>query len=65
MHPSMDFEGYVDRVEFHLKRLDVDPRPSQQEYLAAWNNQIPAKKMAQSYKRRLRKDQDSRIESDS
>lgn len=57
MHPSMNFEGYVDRVEFHLKRLGVASRPSQQAYVDAWNNQIPARKMAESYQRRLHKDQ--------
>lgn len=48
----MDFQGYVDRIEFHFKRLGVATRPSQQEYINAWNNQIPAKKMAQSFARR-------------
>lgn len=51
----MDFEGYVDRIAFHFERLDVTERPTQQEYIDAWNNQIPAKKMAQSFARRLRR----------
>jgi len=51
-NPTMDFRGYVDRVEFHFDRLGVTERPSQQEYVDAWNNQIPAKKMAQSFARR-------------
>lgn len=55
----MNFEGYVDRVEFHLKRLGVDSRPPQQAYIDAWNNQIPARKMAERYQRRLRRDQAS------
>ncbi len=52
----MDFKGYVDRIEYHFRRLGVIARPSQQEYIAAWNNQIPAKKMAQSFARRQRSD---------
>lgn len=53
---TMDFKGYVDRIEFHFDRLGVTERPDQQEYVDAWNNQIPAKKMAQSFARRRRKD---------
>src|SRR5690606_2161820 len=50
----MDFRGYVDRIEFHFERLGVTARPSQQDYVNAWNNQIPAKKMAQTFARRQR-----------
>jgi hypothetical protein len=50
----MDFNGYVDRIEYHFERLGVVARPSQQEYIAAWNNQTPAKQMAQSFARRQR-----------
>lgn len=54
----MNFEGYVDRVDFHLDRLGVDSQPSQSAYIDAWNNQIPARKMAESYQRRLHKSQE-------
>lgn len=53
----MNFEGYVDRVDFHLDRLGVESRPNQSAYVDAWNNQIPARKMAESYQRRLHKSQ--------
>lgn len=53
--PSMDFEGYVDRVGFHFERLGVAGRPTQQEYVDAWNNQIPAGKLAQTFARRQRR----------
>jgi len=49
---GMDFQGYLDRIEFHFERLGVKARPSEQEYIDAWNNQIPAKKMAQTFARR-------------
>ena len=52
---AMDINGYVDRVNFHLERLEEPSRPAYEEYLEAWNNQMPARKMAESYKRRLRK----------
>ena len=52
--PSMDFQGYIDRIEYHFERLGVSERPSQQAYVNAWNNQIPAKKMAQTFARRHR-----------
>lgn len=48
----MDFSGYVERVEFHLDRLGVEARPTHQAYIDAWNNQMPAKKMAESFRRR-------------
>lgn len=48
----MTFDGYVERIEFHLERLDVAKRPTRQEYVDAWNNQIPAKKMAGAFARR-------------
>lgn len=49
----MDFNGYVDRVNFHLTRLKVESRPSHQAYMEAYNNQVPAKKLASSYARRI------------
>jgi len=52
---TMNFEGYIDRIEFHFERMGVTARPSQQEYVDAWNNQIPAKKMAQTFARRHRR----------
>jgi hypothetical protein len=36
--------------------MGVTARPSQQEYVDAWNNQIPAKKMAQTFARRHRRE---------
>jgi len=48
----MDFDGYVKRVEFHLEHLGVEGRPTKQAFIDAWNNQIPAKKMAESFSRR-------------
>jgi hypothetical protein len=56
---SMTFEGYVERVEFHFNRLGVSARPSQQEYVDAWNNEMPARKMAESFARRHREDTSS------
>lgn len=53
--PSMGFEGYVDRVGFHFERLGVTDRPTQREYVEAWNNQIPAGKMAEAFARRRRR----------
>lgn len=50
--PSMGFDGYVDRVGFHFQRLGVTDRPTQQEYIDAWNQQMPAKKMAEAFARR-------------
>jgi hypothetical protein len=50
---AVNFEGYVERVEFHFDRLGVAERPTQREYVDAWNNQMPAKKMAQTFARRL------------
>ena len=51
----MDLAGYVERVNFHLERLGVTSRPPSEVYLDAWNNQIPARKMAETYQRRLSK----------
>lgn len=56
---NMNFAEYVDRVEFHLERLKVVSRPNHESYVAAWNNQIPARKMAESYKRRAGKMSDA------
>ena len=49
---SMTIDGYIDRIEFHFERLGVDERPTQKQYVDAWNNQIPAKKMAETFARR-------------
>jgi hypothetical protein len=56
----MDFNGYVDRVNFHLTRMNVDSRPSHQAYMEAYSNQVPPRKLAASYARRihLRREQD-------
>jgi hypothetical protein len=51
----MDLPGYVERVNFHLERLGVTALPPLDAYIAAWNGQMPARKMAESYKRRLAK----------
>jgi hypothetical protein len=51
----MDLSGYVERVNFHLERLGVLSRPALDAYVEAWNNQIPARKMDETYKRRLNK----------
>ena len=51
----MNLTGYIERVGFHLERLGVASRPADQAYVEAWNNQIPARKMAETYKRRLSK----------
>jgi 8-oxo-dGTP diphosphatase len=53
--PSMSFQGYVDRVAYHLERLGATDRPTQQEYVDAWNNQIPAGTLAQTFIRRRRR----------
>lgn len=50
----MDFDGYVERVEFHFGRLGIEERPTQQEYVDAWNNQMAAKKLAETFARRQR-----------
>lgn len=52
---SMGFRGYVDRVGFHFDRLGVTERPTQQQYIDAWNNQIPAGKLASTFARRVRR----------
>ena len=52
----MDINGYVERVNYHLQRLGVESRPDFQLYLEAWNNQMPARRMAETYQRRLRKE---------
>ena len=49
---SMTIDGYIDRIEFHFERLGVSERPTQKQYVDAWNNQIPAKKMAETFARR-------------
>jgi hypothetical protein len=51
----MNFTGYVERVDFHLERLRVISRPPLAAHIEAWNNQIPARKMAEDYRRRLQK----------
>lgn len=56
--PSMTIEGYIDRIEFHFERLGVSERPTRQQYVDAWNHQIPAKKMAQTFARRHRRRRD-------
>jgi len=55
----MDLDGYVDRVNYHLDRLGVESRPPLDAYVEAWNNETPARKMAETYKRRLHKTQGS------
>jgi hypothetical protein len=56
----MDFNGYVDRVNFLLTRMKVESRPDQQAYMDAFTNLVPADKLAASYARRihLRRDPD-------
>ena len=49
---SMTINGYIDRIEFHFERLAVSERPSQEQYVDAWNNEVPAKKMADTFARR-------------
>ena len=49
---SMTINGYIDRIEFHFERIGVSERPSQKQYVDAWNDQIPAKKMAETFARR-------------
>ena len=49
---SMTIEGYIDRIEFHFERLGVSERPTRQQYVDAWNNQIAARKMAETFARR-------------
>ena len=51
----MNFEQYVDRVNFHLERLKVEERPTQQNYVDAWNRQLAAKRMAESFSRRVKR----------
>lgn len=53
--PSMNIEGFIDRVDLHLKRLGIEARPTHQEYVNAWNSQVGAKKLAQTFSRRRRK----------
>ena len=55
MHGHMDITGYVARVDYHFERLGVDSRPPYEAYVEAWNTQMPARKMAETYKRRLHK----------
>lgn len=52
--PTMNFQGYIERVEFHFKRLGIKERPTEQEYVDAWNSQIPARKLAERFARRDR-----------
>lgn len=49
----MNFDGYVERIAFHFERLGVEARPSHREYVDAWNNQVQAKRMAQTFARRI------------
>jgi hypothetical protein len=51
----MDISGYVERVNYHLDRMGEASRPPYEAYVDAWNNQMPARKMAETFKRRLRK----------
>ncbi len=51
----MTFNQYIDRVNFHFERLGVIPRPPLETYVEAWNNQTPARKMAETYLRKLDK----------
>ena len=51
----MDIQGYVNRVNYHFERLGVKFRPPLEAYVEAWNNQMPARKMAETFKRRLRR----------
>jgi hypothetical protein len=52
----VNVSAYVERVNFHLERLGVTSRPAPDAYVDAYNNQIPARKMAESYQRRLHKE---------
>ena len=52
----MDITGYVERVNYHFERLGVDSRPPYEAFVEAWNNQMPARKMAETFKRRLSRD---------
>ena len=58
----MDIDGYVKRVNYHFERLGVGFRPRLEAYVEAWNNQIPARKMAETYKRRLRQANATEVE---
>ena len=51
----MDLDGYIARVNYHLDRLGVESRPPLEAYAEAWNQQMPARKMAETYKRRTLK----------
>ena len=53
----VNVSAYVERVNFHLERLEVTSRPHPDAYVDAFNNQIPARRMAESYQRRLHKEQ--------
>ena len=54
-HGHMDITGYVARVDYHFERLGVSSRPPYEAYVEAWNTQMPARKMAETFARRLRK----------
>jgi hypothetical protein len=58
-HVHMDITGYVARVDHHFERLGVDSRPTYEAYVEAWNTQMPARKMAETFARRLRKGSNS------
>lgn len=60
----MDINGYVDRVNYHLERLGLESRPLMDVYVEAWNNQMPARKMAETYKRRFHRSQSTDDESE-
>jgi hypothetical protein len=51
----MDLEGYIARVNHHLEQMGIDSRPSLDQCVEAWNSQMPARKMAETYRRRLHK----------
>ena len=60
-HGHMDITGYVARVDYHFERLGAKSRPPFEAYVEAWNTQMPARKMAETYKRRLRKGADQQV----
>jgi hypothetical protein len=51
----MDLEGYIARVNHLLEEMGIESRPSLDQYAEAWNSQMPARKMAETYRRRLHK----------
>ena len=51
----MDLEGYIARVNHHLEQMGIESGPSLDQYAEAWNSQMPARKLAETYRRRLHK----------